>query len=115
MKNAFISLIFLLISLYSVGQISEITSDTSGKNKLRVHQSGKDSIQKSKIHLSKSDSNDIQVVQGAPISEEANDSGSFSDWVGKTDNLFKMLITVGSFIGLAWGGWTAWTNRKKTK
>ena len=52
---------------------------------------------------------DSTILSKIPVKEEA----SFKDWVSNTDNLFKSLMTIGSFIGMVWGGYEVFKKRKE--
>jgi hypothetical protein len=87
-------------SIYS--QKSDIDQKKSDNNKIKVNQSAtKDSSQSSKINLDESSGNDITVVQTdtdntPPKKEETG----FMAWINNTGNIFTLIISIGTLVGM---------------
>lgn len=108
-----IILIIIFPSLVFAQQDSKIKVDGGNKNTIEVTQKGKDTLQKSDIDLSKTDSTKINVNQDNSSKDEAKESTGFKSLTENTNSLFVALISIATFIGLAWKGFQYLKNKKK--
>jgi hypothetical protein len=112
---------FLLIFLccHAYPQESVIKIDSGNKNDIQVVQSGNAPLKKSQITLDKAGANTIKVNQQHALASETpqkEKQGGFNEWISNTNNVFVLLISMATFIGLLWKGWPyakKWVTRTK--
>lgn len=108
-----ILLLIMFNSLLFAQQESKIKVNGGNKNTIEVNQKSKDTLQKSDIELSKTDSNKIKVNQEHAGKGETNEPTGFKSLIESTNNLFVALISIATFIGLFWNGFQYLKNKKK--
>lgn len=97
---------FTMISFAAYAQQhSSIHIDSGKNNDISVTQSGGDSIQRSDITLKKSDSNTLQLQQKITARQNNRQVAGFNEWIKNTKNVFALLISIATLIGLLWKGY----------
>ncbi len=108
-----IILIILFPIILVAQQESKVTVGGSSKNEIEVTQKGKDTLQKSDLQVTDSDSNKIKINQELIGKTETKESSGFKFWNENIGLLFGTLISIATFIGLAWKGFQHLKNKKK--
>jgi hypothetical protein len=107
----YISIFVLLPSILFAQQESKITVGNGDKNTIEVIQKGKDTVQKSDIDV-KTGGNKIKVNQEVPSQEEPKESNGIKSWTENINGIFLTLISIATFIGLAWKGIQYFKNKQ---
>ncbi|MFT6138573.1 MAG: hypothetical protein ACJAVW_002644 [Spirosomataceae bacterium] len=106
-------IILLLPAISFAQQESKIKVDSSNKNAIEVTQQGKDTLQSSDISLIKADSNKIFVKQETNSKPDSGTEYDLKFWTKSIGDIFAVLISIATFVGLAWQGYKHLRDNKK--
>lgn len=105
MRNKLLLLLGLIPGLAYSQQDSRITIDSGNKNNVSVKQQGKDSLQKSNIGITKSDSNTVELIQTQQDStKNEKKEPSYMHSVSNTKEIIGLILAIIALVTALWKG-----------